>query len=249
MSELSGSTALVAGASRGMGRAIAIALASAGADVVLAARSAAALDDVRASVEATGRRALAVECDIGDVAAIDRLVDGAYEWSGAIDVLVVAAAIAHASVPPELSMEDWDAVMDVNARGAYFLSQAVGERMHAGDGGSIVYIGSVAAEYSTGPLIAYQVSKAALLQLARGLAHLWAPKVRVNAVSPSFVPTDLNREWLADPEVMRWVVEGTPLGRTGTLEEVNAAVLFLASRRSSFITGQNLKLDGGWTLT
>jgi NAD(P)-dependent dehydrogenase (short-subunit alcohol dehydrogenase family) len=246
--DLVGKKALVVGASRGMGRAIALALAQAGADVVGVARSLDALKGVEEDVRGAGRNFLPIACDIADVDASHQLVADADEWGGAIDVLVNVAAIVGETMPPDLTPEDWDAVFAVNLRGTFFLTQEVGKRMLAGDGGAIVNIASVAGELSATPMIAYETTKAGLLQMTRGLAHFWAPKVRVNAISPGFVLTDMNREWLADPAVLSGIEERTPLGRVGAPPEVAAAAVFLASPASSYVTGHNLRVDGGWAI-
>jgi 2-deoxy-D-gluconate 3-dehydrogenase len=239
-------TALVVGASRGIGRAIAVALAEAGADIVGAARSDNRLEAVGEDVQKLGRSFLPVGCDIGDVDAIRRLVESAYEWRPGIDVLVNAAGVVGETLPPNVTQDDWDAVFSVNLRGAFFLAQAVGPRMQAGGGGAIINVASIAGEVSTGPQIAYQASKAGLLQLTRALAHLWAPKVRVNAVSPGFVRTDMNAAWLADVDNRRWVEDRVLLARVGAPHEVAAAVVFLASPAAAYVTGENLRVDGGW---
>jgi gluconate 5-dehydrogenase len=242
---LAGKKALVVGAARGIGRATAAAFARAGADVVAVDLD--ALEGVTADVQALERECLPVVCDIADLSAVERLIDDAYEWAGAVDILINNAAVVGDTLPPDVTVEDWDALFAVNLRAPYFMSQAVGKRMLAGDGGTIINVATIAGEFSTGPQVPYQATKAGLLQLTRGLAHLWAPKVRVNSVSPSFVRTELNAEWLSDPKISSWVEERTPLARYGTLEEMAAAILFLASPASSYVTGQNLRVDGGWT--
>jgi NAD(P)-dependent dehydrogenase (short-subunit alcohol dehydrogenase family) len=247
-SDFGGRKVVVVGASRGIGRSIAFTFAQAGADVVGVARSADSLDEVGADIRGLGREFLPIGCDIADVDAIRTMAAEAWDWKGGVDVLVDVAGIVGETMAPNITPEDWDAVFAVNLRGAYFVSQEIGQRMADGEGGAIVHVASIAGEISTGPWIHYQVSKAGQLHLTRSLAHLWAPKVRVNSVSPSFHKTELNAAWLADPSVAEWIQKGTPMGRYGTLEEVSTAVLFLASPAASYVTGQNLRTDGGWTL-
>jgi NAD(P)-dependent dehydrogenase (short-subunit alcohol dehydrogenase family) len=245
--DFTGSKAVVVGASRGIGRAIAVALARGGADVVGVARSAQPLERVGDEVRAHGRDYLPISCDVADVDAIAGMAREAHDWSGGIDVLVNVAGIVGETTTPEITKDDWDAVFAVNVRGAYFASQEIGKRMLAGRGGAIVNVASIAGEVSTSPFVHYQASKAGLLHVTRSLAQLWSPKVRVNAVSPSFHPTEMNEAWLADPEVAGWITARTPMGRLGTTDEVAAAVFFLASAAAGYITGQNLRVDGGWT--
>jgi NAD(P)-dependent dehydrogenase (short-subunit alcohol dehydrogenase family) len=246
--DLEGRKALVVGASRGIGRAIAATLAEAGADVAAVARSSAGLEQLGEQVRSHGRDFLLLERDIADVDAVRELVATAHGWGGAIDVLVNVAGIVGDTLPPDVTAEDWDAVFAVNVRGAYFVAQETGRRMLAEGGGAIVNVASIAGEVSTGPQLAYQASKASVLQLTRGLAHLWAPKVRVNAVSPGFIRTDMNAAWLDERANTDWVEERTPLGRVGAPDEIAAVVAFLASSASSYITGQHLRVDGGWTI-
>jgi 2-deoxy-D-gluconate 3-dehydrogenase len=245
--DLGGQRALVVGARRGIGRAITVALGQAGADVIGVARSIERLQSVGDAMRALGRSFLPLVCDIADVGAIREIVVEGYEWGGSVDVLVNSAGIVGEKLPPNVTRDDWDSVFAVNLRGPFFLAQEVGQRMLADGGGAIVNIASIAGEVSTGPQIPYQTSKAGLLQLTRGLAALWAPKVRVNAVSPGYIRTDINADWLANPSNRRGVEERTPLGRIGTPEEIASAVVFLASPAASYITGQHLRVDGGWT--
>lgn len=244
---LSGQTALVSGASRGIGRAIAIGLASAGADVVGIARSGAALNDLSVAVQATGRAFLPLSVDVTDVESINGGIEAAWSWRGAVDILVNAAGVMIRSDPPRVTAEEFDTVFNTNVRGTFFLTQAAGERMLAADGGSIVTVTSIAGEIVTRAAATYQASKAALIQLTRVLAVRWAPTVRVNAVGPGYIRTTINAAWLDVEENMRYVLKNTPLDRVGTPEDVVGAVVFLASPAASYITAQHIRVDGGWT--
>lgn len=244
--DLSGRTALVSGASRGIGRAVALGLAQAGADVVGLARSEDALGELRVEVEKLGREFLALPTDVADVDRIAASVERAWDWRGELSVLVNAAGVIIRNDPPGVTTEEFDAVFDTNVRGTFFLTQAVGERMLAGDGGSVVTVASLAGEVVTGAAVTYQASKAALIQMTRALAVRWAPKVRVNAVGPGYIRTSLNSAWLDVEENRRYVLERTPLGRVGVPEDVVGAVVFLSSPAAAYITAEHIRIDGGW---
>jgi NAD(P)-dependent dehydrogenase (short-subunit alcohol dehydrogenase family) len=245
--DLGGQVALVTGASRGIGRAVALGLARAGADVVGVARTREALDALGDEVRGLGRDFLPVVADLAEVPAVARAAGTAWAWKGRVHVLVNAAGVIVRKEPPDLSPEEFDLVLATNLRAAYFLSQEVGLRMRTAGGGAIVHVASLAAQVVTGAPTVYQASKAALVQMTRALAVRWAPEVRVNAVGPGYIRTDLNAAWLGREENRRWVEERTPLGRVGVPEDVVGAVVFLASPAASYITGQHLLVDGGWS--
>jgi NAD(P)-dependent dehydrogenase (short-subunit alcohol dehydrogenase family) len=247
-SGLEGRGALVTGASRGIGRAIALDLAAAGCDVVGAARSEESLAELGREVEALGRAFLPLPLDLEDVPSIAPAVARAWEWRGGLHVLVNAAGVIVRTGPLEVTPEEWDAVFAVNVRGTFFLTQAVARWMLEAEGGSIVTVTSLAGEIPTRAALGYQASKAALIQLTRALAGEWAPKVRVNGVAPGYVRTDLNAAWLDDEANRGYVLGNTPLGRVGETADVVGAVRFLASPASAFVTGQNLRVDGGWSV-
>jgi NAD(P)-dependent dehydrogenase (short-subunit alcohol dehydrogenase family) len=246
--DLTGARALVSGASRGIGRAIALELAAAGCDVVGAARSTDALASLAGEVESHGRSLLPLEVDLADVDALPAAVARAWDWQGGLDILVNAAGVIVRTGPLEVTPAQWDAVFAVNVRGTFFLTQEVGRRMLAASGGSIVTVTSLAGEIPTRAAVAYQASKAALIQLTRALAAQWAPTVRVNAVAPGYVRTDLNREWFADEANAAYVLSNTPLRRVAEPVDVVGAVRFLVSSAASYVTGQNVRVDGGWSV-
>jgi NAD(P)-dependent dehydrogenase (short-subunit alcohol dehydrogenase family) len=245
--DLDGTRVLVTGASRGIGRAIALELAAAGCDIVGVARSGDALAALGDEIEAGGRSFLAVELDLATAADIPAGVARAWDWQGGIDVLVNGAGMIIRTDPLDVSPEEWDEVFSVNTRGTYFVTQAVGRRMLDADGGSIVTITSLAGEVVTRAAVSYQASKAAWIQLTRALAVHWAPKVRVNSVAPGYIRTDLNAAWLEDDENRDYVLDRTPLRRVGAPRDVAGVVRFLASPAATYVTGQNLLVDGGWS--
>ncbi len=247
MSALKNKVCLVTGAGSGIGTATAAALAADGAVTVLVGRRKALLDEVAATIAAAGGTAHVAPAAVDDPAQVTALVDEVRERVGPVDVLVNVAGVIVRTEPPAVTPEAWDRTFAVNVRGAYFLTQEVGARMLAGRGGSIVNVASLAGERVTGAAIPYQASKAALIQLTRALAVRWAPRVRVNAVGPGYIRTSLNAAWLGDPDNRAYVEARTPLGRVGQVEDVTGAVVFLASPAAGYITGQHLRIDGGWS--
>lgn len=244
---LDGTTVLVTGASRGIGREIALTLAGAGADVAGLARSADRLAELSDRITGRGRRFLPLVADLSDPGALRAAVGQAISWHGRLDGLVNAAGTIVRADPLAISPQQWDEVFAVNVRAPFFLCQEVGRHMLEGSGGAIVNVGSLAAELSTGASVVYSASKAALVRTTTVLAARWAPKVRVNAVGPGYVRTALNDEWFADAHNYRYVVERTPMARLGRAEEVADLVLFLMLPNSGYITGQHILLDGGWS--
>jgi len=190
---------------------------------------------------------MGLERDISDVEAIDAWVEQAWNWRGAINGLVNAAGITNRLSALDITIGEWDHLFEVNLRGAFFLMQAVGRRMLGGDGGSVVNIASLSGVVSDGAQAAYSASKAAMIQVTSVLANQWAPRVRLNCVSPGWVETDMTRTFLADEVNLAGVLERTPMGRVAGAEEMVGPVVFLLSGMSSFGTGQNLVVDGGWT--
>jgi NAD(P)-dependent dehydrogenase (short-subunit alcohol dehydrogenase family) len=241
---------LVTGAGRGIGRTLALGLAQAGADVILTARTQEEIEAAATEItELTGRKTLTLTCDVSDPAAIESTVNKAIEEFGHIDVLINNAGVAVVKPMHELTVEEWDYVMNINLRAAFLVSKAVGPHMMNQKWGRIVNIASVASALSLKGLNAYTPSKAGVASLTTQFANEWAPfGITVNAISPWFFRTSMNCEALDVEPMLSYSTQGTPMGRTGNLEELVAPVLFFCSEGASFVNGQNLFVDGGATI-
>lgn len=250
---LTGASALVTGGGSGIGLACARALAAEGAAVALTElpdrldRAASAASEIVGN----GGEALALPLDVREQGSIERCVDDAASWRGRLDVLVNNAGVAIRKPAFELTRDDWDAVLDVNLRGVFFVAQAVGKVMrdHVPPGGAVVNVASIMGLVGSTDRAAYGASKGGLINLTRMLAVEWASLgIRVNAVCPTFVDTPLTRPMFeAQPTFHAEVLGKTPLGRLATPEEVAAAVVFLAGPGAAMVTGHALTVDGGWT--
>jgi len=246
--ELEGQTALVTGAGRGIGRAIALALADGGADVACLARTAAEVEQTAAEIRGRGRRALALQVDVASVPALREAVARTEGELGPIGILVHAAGTRVPAPALEITESDWDLVLDVNLKSAFFLSQAAARAMAGRKYGRIIYVGSMLGSVGISHLASYGASKSGLIGLTRHLAVEWARYgITVNAVAPGYVETAFNREAFADERFRQRVLERTPLRRLGEPEEVAAAVRYLASPAAAYVTGHVLTIDGGWT--
>ncbi len=247
---LSGRVAIVTGASRGIGRAIAIGLAREGAKIVVNYVSkAAAAEEVVGEIRAAGGEAAAVQANVGDLAQHERLVAAARERFGRIDILVNNAAMTHRQPFLDATAEAWDETMGVNLKGVYFLSQAVARVMTAQRSGKIINISSVHDVRAMLDNSIYNITKAGLVMLTKSLALELAEKgIQVNCVSPGAILTDDTRPRLADAAYRDKVLAKIPARRVGEPEDVVGAVLLLASSESDYITGTTLYVDGGMLL-
>jgi NAD(P)-dependent dehydrogenase (short-subunit alcohol dehydrogenase family) len=244
--DLSGKVAVVTGGSRGLGLEMSMAFAHAGASVLIASRKQDACDAAAAQVaEATGRRCLGAAYHAGRWEDSDQLAELAYREFGRVDVLVNNAGMSplYESLTA-VSEELYDKVLQVNLRGPFRLSSLIGERMAAGDGGSIINVSSIAAVQPTPNELPYGMAKAGLNALTLGLARAYAPKVRVNCIMPGPFLTDISKAWDMQAFEKR-AREGIPLARGGRPDEVVGAALYFASEASSYTTGAILKIDGG----
>lgn len=241
--DLSARVAIVTGASRGIGRGIATALARAGASVVLCARGdhAQSTADV---VSAEGGKALALACDVTDPGAVQGMVARAVEHFGRVDILVNNAGITRDQLLLRMKREDWDEVLATNLTAAFTCSQAVLRHMTKQRWGRIVMIGSVVGQSGNAGQVNYAASKAGLVGFAKALAReVGSRQVTVNVVAPGYIETDMTQA-LSDDARQAWV-SGIPLGRFGTAEDVAAAVCYLASDAAGYVTGQVLAVNGG----
>jgi NAD(P)-dependent dehydrogenase (short-subunit alcohol dehydrogenase family) len=247
--DLTGKTALVTGASRGIGRAVAVGLAAAGADVAVSARSEEQLREVAAEVEALGRKTVVLPADVTDAEALRRLADDAVAGLGAVDVLVNNAGGSSYMGPfTDLRFSGWEKTMRLNVDSIVHLTQAVGRHMLERGSGSVVNVASVAGLTGTPTLAAYGASKAAVISLTKSLALEWGVRgVRVNALCPGWTKTDLNKDLWSDEGLARMMVEPTALKRWAEAHEMVGPTVFLASDASSYLTGQALVVDGGQT--
>lgn len=242
---LTGKRALVAGASSGIGMACAVALAEHGAEVTLAARRTEALQDIADEMTAKGWKADVLALDVADLAATATAVSE----QGPFDILVNSAGLARHSKAVDTLPEDFDAVMGINVRGAYFLTQAVAKGLlAAGRPGSLINISSQMGHVGGRERAVYCASKFAVEGFTKAMALEFGPaRIRVNTVCPTFILTDLTRPTFDDPDKRAWVLDKIKLGRPGEIEDIMGAVIYLASDASGLVTGTSIMVDGGWT--
>ena len=247
--DLTGQVALVTGAARGLGRAIAVSLAQAGADVAIGLRDVAIDNGLVAEIEALGRRVLPVELEATDLASGRAAIDRACSELGRLDILVNNAGGGIGDTAIDVREEDFDAVITLNTKAPFFLSQHAAKHMRGHGGGSIVNIASQAGLVALPGESSYCISKAAVVHMTRCHAVEWGEYgIRVNAVAPTFIETDGTAAALGDPIFRADTVDRiAALHRIGVPTEVSGAVVFLASPAASLITGQTLAIDGGWT--
>ena len=246
---LTGKIALVTGGAGGIGRALALGLADAGADVVVASRNLGHLEKAAEEIKKKGRKSLAVSVDVSDEKSVADMVKRILEKFSQIDILVNAAGISIRQPADTFPIEEWQQVMDINTRGTFLCCQAVGRGMIKQGSGKIINLSSVRGRYGLpADYAAYCASKGAVDALTRTLACEWAKyNVLVNAVAPTIVETNLTRSALANPDYAKMMKSRIPLGKWALPEDIVGATVFFASRASDFITGQILYIDGGVT--
>ncbi len=243
--DLSGRTAIVTGANSGIGQACAVALAGAGADVALVGRS--AMDETMAMIGATGRRSLAISADLSSVEPCERIVAETEAWAGRVGILINNAGTIRRADAVDFTEADWDAVIDVNLKSAFFLAQAAGKRMIAQGAGKIVNIASLLSFQGGIRVASYTAAKSGLAGLTRLLACEWAGKgVNVNAIAPGYVETKNTAALVADKARYEAILARIPAGHWGRPEEIGGAAVFLSSRAADYVHGVVLPVDGGW---
>jgi NAD(P)-dependent dehydrogenase (short-subunit alcohol dehydrogenase family) len=248
MFELRGQVAIVTGASRGIGEALALGLARAGADVASVSRNITALELVANQVREIGRRSLAVRADVGRSQDIEAAVEEILDHFGKIDILVNNAGISPVlKQAHEMTEVEWEEIVRVNLTGTFLFSRTCGRVMIPQGGGKIINMASVGGTVGFPRQAAYCATKGAIIQLTKVLALDWARyNIQVNAVGPSYIETDLTTGMRESKVISQNLLRMTPMGRFGKREELVGAVVFLASGASSYMTGQTIYVDGGW---
>jgi 2-deoxy-D-gluconate 3-dehydrogenase len=243
--DLTGTAAIITGANKGIGQAVALALAAAGADVALAGRSPA--DETAEQVRKLGRRAVLIEADLGSIEPVRRIVDETLAALGRLDILVNNAGIIRRADAADYNEADWDAVIDTDLKSLFFLCQAAGRHMIGRGRGKIVNIASLLSFQGGIRVPAYAAAKSGVAGITRALANEWAGKgVNVNAIAPGYVATENTAALQADETRNRQILERIPAGRWGAPSDIAGAALFLASPAADYVNGHILAVDGGW---
>lgn len=243
--DLTGKVAIVTGANTGIGQAIALALATAGADIAAVGRTPA--EDTVARVRAMGRRAEIVSADLSTIEPVQRVVDETLAKLGGLDILVNNAGIIRRADAVDFTEEDWDAVVDTNLKSVFFLCQAAGRHMIANGGGKIINIASMLTFQGGIRVPSYTASKSGIGGLTKLLANEWAAKgVNVNAIAPGYIATNNTTALQADEVRNKAILDRIPAGRWGDASDLGGAAVFLASRAADYVQGHILAVDGGW---
>jgi NAD(P)-dependent dehydrogenase (short-subunit alcohol dehydrogenase family) len=246
---LEGKTAIVTGAGRGIGRSVALGLAEAGSNVVVCSRTTTELEELAEEIKEKRVGALVIPCDVSNHDDIDNVINQTVERFKTIDILINNAGITKKHLAEEFPAEDWEQILSVNLTGVFLFAQKVGKTMLEQGNGSIVNISSIASQQAVKKSIAYAASKGGVNMLTKNFASEWADRgVRVNGIAPAYIETPLvlavknHRKGFVED-----IVNRTPMKRMGKPEEIVGAAIFLASEASSYITGETIFVDGGWT--
>ncbi len=243
--DLSGKVAIVTGANTGIGQAIAVALANAGADVACVGRTPA--EDTVARIRELGRKAEIVSADLSSIEPVGRVVDETVSKLGGLDILVNNAGIIRRADAVDFTEEDWDAVVDTNLKSVFFLCQAAGRHMIANGGGKIINIASMLTFQGGIRVPSYTASKSGIGGLTKLLANEWAGKgINVNAIAPGYIATNNTAALQADEARNKSILDRIPSGKWGDADDLGGAAVFLASRAADYVQGHILAVDGGW---
>jgi NAD(P)-dependent dehydrogenase (short-subunit alcohol dehydrogenase family) len=246
--DLTGKVALITGAARGLGKACALALAHAGADIGLGLRDVNSGNDLEDEIRAMGRKVIRLQMDVSNLQQINDAVDLLSKKFGRIDILLNNVGVAPGNPAEEVTEADFDLTVNLNLKGSFFTAQAVGKQMIKQGFGRIINMSSQAGFIALDNESVYCMTKAGINHLTKNLASEWAKyNINVNAVAPTFIETPGTEPWLKDEAFRKSVVDRIPLGRIGKPMEVAGAVIFLASDAASLITGEIMLIDGGWT--
>ncbi len=246
--KLNGKVALVTGAARGLGKACALALAHAGADIGLGLRDVTTAAEVEEEIKAMGRKVIRLQMDVSDLQQINDAVARMVDTFGKIDILVNNVGVAPTNLAENVTEADFDHTVNLNLKGTFFTAQAVGRQMIKQHSGRIINMSSQAGFIALDSESVYCMTKAGVNHLTKNLASEWAKyNINVNAVAPTFIETPGTEPWLKDVDFRQSVLDRIPLGRIGKPMEVAGAVVFLASDAASLITGEIMLIDGGWT--
>ena len=246
MFSIEGKKAFVSGASRGLGRQFANALAMAGADVAITSRTLSSLEGTREELESNGSKCVPLEMDVLDLKSIQSAATRAEQELGEIDILINNAGCNIRKPALEVSWEDWNTVVDTNLKGAFFLAQAIAKGMTERNYGRIVNIGSVTCVAGYAGLAPYGASRGGIKQMTMSLAHDWGDKgVTVNCLAPGWFKTEQNAKLFEDKDWVDYIEEKIPLGRIGKPNDLDGTCLFLSSDASAYVTGQTILVDGG----
>lgn len=245
---VAGQVVLVSGGSRGIGRAIAAGFAQRDATVIITGRERASLEKTAREIAPEDRTVHAMVCDVADPAAIHRLASEVIERFGHVDTLINVAGVNRRMPAEKLTEADYDFVVDINLKGAFLLSIDIGKHMLARGKGNQINIASLNNDRPVLGVVPYAISKAGMGHMTRALAMEWGERgVRVNAIAPGFILTDLTQKLWSQPHMQDWGLKNTPLRRLGQVDDMVGAAIFLASDASAFMTGQILFVDGGFT--
>lgn len=245
--DLTGKVALVTGGTKGLGYGMALGLAQAGADIVVVSRTAADCEKVADEIKALGRDALAAPTDVTNPDAVQKLIDDSVEKFGKIDILVNNAGSAITKKAEDLTLEDWDRVINIDLRAAFIVAQAVGKEMIKQKSGKIINIASIFGMVGDKQVLPYLAAKGGVVQMTKGLALEWSRyNINVNAIAPGYVITPMNEKDLMEEKIYKHVTGKIPMRRLGQIEDIAGSVVFLASEAANYITGTTLAVDGGW---